>query len=365
MQALERIPSRLKFDRADDFHLELHRRVDQYFESTGLSRHDCPAMYWKTAVILFVFAASYILLVFFATTWLQAIPLAILLGLGIAGIGFNIEHDGVHQAFSRYPWVNKVMSLTLDLVGGSSYLWRHKHVVIHHTYVNITHVDTDIELGVLGRLSPHQPRMRFHAWQHLYLWPLYGMLAMKWQLFDDFRDVLIGRIGENPVPRPQRWELVLFLAGKVTFLTLAFGIPLLIHPLSVVLAGYAIAAVVSGLVMSVVFQLAHAVEETEFPLPVNETGRIEHTFFRHQIETTMNFACDNRMVTWMVGGLNFQIEHHLFPRICHIHYPALSRIVEATCDEYGVRYRQQESFFAAIGSHYRWLRLMGSQPAVS
>ena len=186
-------------------------------------------MYLKTAIHLTVFAASYVLLVFFASTWWQAFPLTVLLGLTIAGIGFNIQHDAGHHAYSNHRWINKLMAMTLDLVGGSSYIWHWKHGVFHHTYVNITGHDSDIDLGAIGRLTPHQKRYRFHRWQHFYLWPLYGFLAIKWQLATDFHEVITGRIGRHRIPRPKGWDLVIFLGGKAAFFTLAFVIPLMFH----------------------------------------------------------------------------------------------------------------------------------------
>jgi linoleoyl-CoA desaturase len=251
------------------------------------------------------------------------------------------------------------MSMTLDLIGGSSYFWHWKHVDIHHTGVNITGHDTDIDLGLLGRLTPHQKRFKFHGWQHWYLWPVYGIMAIKWQLFDDFRDILKGRIGEHRIPRPRRWELVIFLAGKALFFALAFGIPLLFHPLGVVLVYYAVAALVLGLVLSMVFQLAHCVEEAELPMPRPDSGRVDNAWAFHQAETNIDFARRSRMVAWLLGGLNFQLEHHLFPQVCDVNYPAISTLVEATCREFGVRYTEHESFRASMASHFCWLRLMG------
>jgi linoleoyl-CoA desaturase len=349
----------VKFASDAGFQKEVRRRVDEYFRSTGRRQRDCPAMYVKTAVLLACFAACYALLVFVAQAWWQALPLAVLLGLAAAGIGFNVQHDGGHRAYSDRPWVNRLMALTLDLIGGSSYLWHHKHGVIHHTYVNITGHDTDIDLGILGRLTPHQKRLPFHRWQHYYLWPLYGLMAIKWHLFDDFRDLITGRIGEHRVPRPRGWELALFLAGKAVFFSLAFGIPALFHPLGAVLLFYGVAAVVGGIVLSLVFQLAHAVEQAEFPLPREGSGRIEKGWAIHQVETTVDFARQSRVASWLLGGLNFQVEHHLFPRVCHVNYPAISKLVEQACPEFGVRYAEHRSFWAGVAAHFRWLRRMG------
>jgi linoleoyl-CoA desaturase len=349
----------LKFANDTAFQLELRRRVDDFFLST-----DCWQMYVKTAVFLAGFGVSYWLLVFVAQAWWQGVLLAILLGFSAAGIGFNIQHDGGHQAYSNRPWVNKLMAMTLELIGGSSYLWRWKHVVIHHTYVNITGHDTDIDLGSLARLTPHQERRPYHRWQHYYLWPLYGLLAIKWQLLDDFRKLISGRISNQSFPRPKGWELVIFVAGKAIFLTLAFGMPLVFHSAGAVLFYYVVAGLIAGIVLSVVFQAAHCVEEAEFPLPREDTGRIERAWAIHQADTTVDFARRSRVVTWLVGGLNFQIEHHLLPRISHVNYPAISRLVEETCRDFGIKYVEHRSFRAGMASHFRWLRRMGRPNAV-
>lgn len=350
---------RIKFPPGSEFHHEVRSRVDAYFRSTGLRPRDCPAMYLKSFVVLAWLASAYVLLVFFAVTWWQTVLLAVLLGLAIPAIGFNVQHDARHQAYSDRAWINRVMAFSVDIIGGSSYVWTYKHNILHHTFTNITGHDSDIELGPFGRVSPHQPYRWIHRFQHFYLWPLYGLLVIKWQLLDDFHDVIVGRLGTYRFPRPRGLELFLFLLGKAIFLTLAFGIPLLFYPLWVVLPVYLLATVIAGLTLSVVFQVAHCVGEAAFPLPEDGTTRMANDFAVHQVETTVDFGRTNRLACWFFGGLNFQIEHHLFPRICHVHYPAMSSIVEQTCREFGVRYTAFDTVRAGVVAHYRWLREMG------
>ena len=355
----------LHFGADSTFHHALRERVEDYFRRTGRRQRDCPQMYVKSAILIGGFAAFYALLVFVAQAWWLALLLAIGLGLATAGIGLNIQHDAGHRAYSSHAWVNRLMALSLDLIGGSSYFWRWKHVVYHHRYTNIAGEDTDIEMGLLGRLSPASRHLFFHRWQHLYLWPLYGLMAVKWQLHDDFREAIRGRVGPHQVPRPRGWDLVVFLAGKAVFFTLAFGVPLWFHPGWVVLLYYGVAAMVLGMVLSVVFQLAHCVEEADFPLPQGDPATIEHAWAIHQVETTVDFARRSPIVAWLLGGLNFQVEHHLFPLICHVHYPALSKLVEATCQEFGVRYMAHRTVLAGLASHWRWLREMGRPVATA
>jgi linoleoyl-CoA desaturase len=350
----------LKFAAGDGFHTEVRRRVDAYFRSTRRRPRDCPEMYRKTATLLAWLVTSYVLLVFWAQAWWQAVPLAILLGLSVAGIGFNVQHDGKHNACSDRPWVNKLMALSMDLIGGSSYVWHWKHNVLHHTYANITGHDNDINLAPLGRLTPHQRRFGFHRFQHWYLWPLYGFTAIKWQAFDDFAAAATGRLGAHRFPRPRGWDLATFLGGKAVFFALALGIPLLVHPPGVVLLLFGLVSCLLGVVLSVVFQLAHCVEQAAFPMPQAATCRIENAWAVHQVETTVDFARHSWVATWLLGGLNFQIEHHLFPRICHVNYPYLAPLVEQTCREFGVRYAAHETFGSGLASHYRWLRRLGA-----
>jgi linoleoyl-CoA desaturase len=350
---------RVKFSGDNRFHLELRRRVDEFLKARGQRQRDCPRMYLKTAIILSGFVVSYALLVFVAQTWWQGLLCAIALGLFTSQIGFNIMHDGGHQAYSDRRWINQLMAMSLDMIGGSSYLWRWKHAVFHHTYCNVAGQDADIDLGILSRLAPQQKRLSFHRWQHYYMWVLYGIMAMRWHFYGDFRDMVVSKIGDHRIPRPKGWDLAIFILGKVIFFGLAFGIPLIFHRLWVVIVFYAIMATVVGLVLSVVFQLAHAVEEAAFPLPCEDSGQIENAWAIHQAETTVNFARRNSLLAWLLGGLNFQIEHHLFPRVCHTHYPAISELVEDTCREYGVKYTAHKSLWAGVVSHFRWLRRMG------
>ena len=354
---------KLKFNTDAGFHAELRRRVDEYFRQDGRRPRDNWGMYLKTGILLTSFVALYLSLLLVVNAWWQAIPVAMLLGVVTAGIGFNVMHDGGHHGYSRHKWVNKLASVTLDLIGGSSYIWHWKHGVYHHTYVNIKGHDSDIDLGFLGRLSPHQKHYGFHRFQQYYLWPLYGLLAIKWHLVGDFRDVMTGRIGERIMPRPKGWDLAVFIGGKLTFFMLAFGLPMMLHPVMSVLAIYTLTAVVLGLVMSVVFQLAHIVEHADFPAVSEVSERIENAWAIHQVETTVNFSRRSRFLAWFLGGLNFQIEHHLLPRVCHVNYLAISKVVEETCREFGVKYNEHKSFWAGLVSHFRWLRQMGRATA--
>jgi len=356
---------RLAFKGDKDFRRELNTRVNAYFLESGHSRRDVGAWYAKAATILVTFAVSYALLVFFASAWWQAVPLTVALALSVVGIGFNIMHDGGHRAISRHPAVNRLMAHSLDIVGGSSYLWHWKHNVLHHTYANITGHDMDVTLGALARFTPHQPHYAHQRWQHWYVWILYGLLVVKWQFYDDFKVLFTGKIGPHRIRRPRGPDLVMLLLGKLVFVVLAFVIPLSRHPVWEFIPLYALFGVVLGFVLSVVFQLAHVVEEASFPVVAEGEGPIDRSWAEHQVQTTVNFCLGNRAVTWLLGGLNYQIEHHLFPGMSHCNYPALSRIVKPACAEFGLSYSEHASFWAGLRSHARWLKRLGKSEVLA
>jgi linoleoyl-CoA desaturase len=341
------------------FRRDLEARVAEYFERSGCSRRGSWRLYLKTAILIGWFAASYLLLVFAAETWWQAVPASISLALAMAGIGFNIQHDGNHGAYSHRPGLNKAAALSLNMLGGDAYFWHFKHNIAHHSYPNISGFDNDIFFGPFARMSPHDRRYSFHRYQYLYIWGLYALLALKWQLSSDFRSMLRPGVASTPVARPRGWDQVSFWTGKLCFFALAFLVPLLLHPLGSVLALYVLTSVVLGLTLATVFQLAHCVEEAAFRIPAEGSQHIEREWTAHQVESSVDFARGSRLLTWYLGGLNFQIEHHLFPKTCHIHYPAISPIVEATCREHGIGHVSHPTMRAAIRSHVRWLKQLG------
>ena len=338
----------------------LESRVERFFALR--SRHADARIYIKSAILLAWFGVSYYALVFRASTFGEGLAAAVSLGLATAGIGFNIQHDGNHGSFSKHRWVNRLAGSTMDLLGGSSYLWIQKHNLAHHTYTNIPQSDEDIEIHPLGRLAPDDPYYAFHRYQHLYLWLIYALLPAQLHFYNDFRKLWTGKISSRKFPRPRGMALANLVAWKLVFVAWAFVIPCFYHRVWVVAAFYFLTTGVMGVVLSVVFQLAHSVEEVEHPSLGEE---IQSEWVRHQIQTTAEFARANRLVTWYLGGLNFQTTHHLFPKVCHIHYPRLSRIIEKVCRQHGVEYRTQPSLGSAIRSHYRFLRRLAAPPTAN
>jgi len=355
----------VKFRIRDTFHQYVRARAERYFRMTKRSPHGGVRMIVKTLTILLWLSASYALLLFFSHGLLLALLGSVSLGMAVAAVGFNVQHDAGHKAYFKSRRLNRCMAFMLDLMGASSYLWNIKHNKLHHTYTNIEGHDDDINLGVLGRLSPHQPRYWFHRYQHIYLWFLYAFIAIKWQFYDDFHDVIVASIGKHSIDRPRGRELVALIGGKIFFFTFAFVIPCLLHSPWVVIGCYLLAMGLAGVIMSTVFQLAHVVEVAASPLPTNAKGDMAEMWGIHQMQTTVDFAQKNWVITWYVGGLNFQAEHHLLPQVSHVHYPKIARLVANACERFNVAYNVHPTLFAGIASHARQLQMLGRPLSVA
>jgi linoleoyl-CoA desaturase len=330
------------------FYAALRAAVDEEIAAIDRPR-DVVEMYTKIAVIGICTVACYA--AYLSLSGAILIVLAVPFGILLASVGFNVQHDGGHESLSRFRFINRCAAFSLDLLGGSSYVWRWKHNFYHHSYPNIGGVDSDIAIAPVGHLAPFHTWHRVHRYQHIYLWLLYGLLPVKWHFIDDFRDVLRGQIGDMPLPRPRGLDLLVFLAGKAAFFLTAFVIPSLVHGITLALTFYLVTSIVVGIALSVVFQLAHCVEGAAFCL-----GEAADEWALHQIATTADFAPRSRFLRWSIGGLNFQIEHHLFPRLSHVHYPRIAPVVQRVCAERRVPYRVHETFGDALRSHYRLLR---------
>jgi linoleoyl-CoA desaturase len=341
------------------FHFELKKRINDYFESTGKSFTGNWVLYSKAAILLLSFIGLYIHLVFFTPPTLWAILECMLLGFVVAGIGFNIMHDGAHGSFSKYKWVNNIAASTLNIIGGSAFMWNVKHNVIHHAYTNVDGVDDDIDIQPWMRMSSTQPKRLMHRYQHYYFWFLYSMLYIMWIFVLDYQKYFRGKIGDMPLKKMSFKDHLVFWGFKAIYLFLFVALP--IYTLGFVswLVGFVIFSVITGFVISIIFQLAHTVEHTAFPVPHEDTGKLDDEWAIHQLKTTANFAPKNKVISWLVGGLNYQIEHHLFPKISHVHYPAIRKIIKQACLEFDVPYIEYRRLTHAIASHVMFLKQMG------
>ena len=355
----------LPFSKQLGFRRVLNQRVEQYFKDNRLRTRDVPQMYVKSIVVALWYLATFLLIILGGLPWYVNFGLYVMYAFSIAGIGFNIMHDANHGGYSSNPKVNKVLSLTMELLGSSSMQWRHKHNVLHHTYTNVAGMDEDLETQGLLRLSPHDEWKPMFRWQHVYM-PFVYMLTGFGFINRDFRVYFTGRSSEwHEYPKMSRTDKVVFWLGKLVFLMMNLLIPLLFIPWWQAVAGFFITTFTVGLILAAIFQLAHVMDVAAFPEPTGEPLKIENEWAIHEVETTVNYSPANKLLNWYAGGLNFQIEHHLFPQMSHIHYPRVAHIVQQTCTEFGIKYQVCTTYWQALNSHINALRELGRPPMMS
>jgi linoleoyl-CoA desaturase len=282
------------------------------------------------------------------------------MGIAMAGVGFSVAHDALHGAYSSRPWVNTALGASFDLLGANGYMWQITHNVIHHTYTNIHGVDEDISVSPLLRLSPEADLKGFHRYQHWYAPAVYSLSTLFWVFAKDFKYFLKRDLGPFRDRHHSPGAVAWLLTSKVAYFGYALALPLLVihRPWWQIVGGFALVHLIAGIILGIVFQLAHVVEGIEYPLPDDE-GDMEYSWAVHEMRTTSNFARGNRLVSWYISGLNYQIEHHLFPRVCSVHYPELSAIVRKVAGRHGVLYNEHRTLSQAIASHFRMLYRLG------
>jgi len=341
------------------FHSELKKRISDYFKTMGKSTTGNYRLFIKAIILVVSFLFIYTHLVFFTPGTFWAITECVLLGCLTAAIGFNVMHDGAHGSFSRYKWLNNLAALSVNFLGANNFMWKTKHNVIHHAYTNIDGIDDDIDAKPFLRLCETQKHYKVHRYQHLYFWAAYSLLYLWWVFVTDYKKYFLKRIGNVPIKKMSPVDHLSFWSFKVLHLVLFAFLPIYVVGFVPWLIGFLVSGLVAGFVLSIVFQLAHTVEHTHFPLANETTHKMEDEWAIHQIKTTANFATRNKLVSWLVGGLNFQVEHHLFPKISHVHYPAISKIIKKACEEYGIHYIEYPRVRYAVASHVAYLRQMG------
>lgn len=339
----------------------VRNNTNAYFEENNLSKKANWKMAFKTLILLGLMVTLYGFTFFGHFPLLIHFVLAAGLGITMTLIGFNVCHDALHGSFSDRKWVNTFFGWFFNVIGANVYVWKITHNQIHHTFTNIVGHDADLEVapGII-RINSTESLKPIHRYQHIYAFMLYSLSSLSWFFKKDYMKFFDKSLRERGMKPPISEYFKLF-AYKAFYYTLFLIIPLIVMPFAwyTILAVLLVMHFAEGMVMGNVFQLAHLVEETDMPEPKHDEN-ITDPWAVHQMKTTANFARKNKFVSSIFGGLNFQIEHHLFPNICHVHYPAISEIVRNTAKEFGLPYHENESFFGAVKSHYNFLKKMGS-----
>jgi linoleoyl-CoA desaturase len=343
------------------FYHTLKTRTESYFTNNGITKYANSAMVWKTVFYLVSFVTLYLTIILEVFPTYINLFLAIALGMNMSFIGFNICHDAIHGSYSKNQLVNKCLGFLFNLIGANVYVWNITHNKIHHTYTNIIGHDGDLDVAPgMVRVSPDEKYKPIHRYQHIYAFFLYSLASLSWFFRKDYMKFFQEKVGSHVNKHPKIEYFNLFFY-KLIYYFLFIILPLMVMQITwwQFLIGFLVMNFAEGLVLALVFQLAHLVQDTEMPHPA-EHENIEESWPEHQMRTTANFSRKSHVAAFLCGGLNYQIEHHLFPKVCHIHYPAISHIVKETALEFGLPYNENETFLSALKSHYRFLKLAGS-----
>jgi linoleoyl-CoA desaturase len=347
---------------AAHFFPTLKKRVDGYFSSHQIKKQGNSRLYIKAAILLTTYIAPFVVMLTVPLSGGIQLALWSLMGFALAGIGMSVMHDANHGAFSKNKFINEAMAYTLNMLGGSVSNWKMQHNVLHHTYTNVAEMDEDIDDKLMMRFCPHSERKSYHRFQFIYVVFFYSILTLYWVTLKDFVQFFQYRKhhASSEDKRSHAQKLIQIILMKIGYFFVFFGLPIGIVglPVGITIWGFVIMQAIAGFILALIFQLAHTVEGTSHPLP-NELGVIENDWAMHQLQTTANFSRKNRFLSWYVGGLNFQVEHHLFPYISHVHYPEISEIVRTTAEEFGVPYLENKTFFGAVNSHFTLLYKLG------
>lgn len=346
---------------SSQFGITLRERVNAYFKDAQIAMKADSRLAPKVFSMLALFMVPWILVLTVDMTVWVALVMVIATGAGMAGVGMTVMHDALHGATSKHPWINKVLGGSMYLLGSDVFTWKVQHNVLHHTHTNVDMFDQDIESRGILRFSEHAPLKRVHRYQHIYAFLFYGLLTLT-KLVNDF--FMLARVARSGVPgqkvRNVTAGYMTMIGVKLTHFFVFIALPIWVTPFAwwQVLLGFFLMHFTAGVILGSVFQLAHVVEGAVQPTP-DQAGVIASDWTVHELLTTADFAPRSRVVTWFTGGLNYQIEHHLFPYISHVHYARIAPIVQRTAQEFGLPYNVKPTMWQALRSHVRRLRQLG------
>ncbi|MDZ7743756.1 MAG: acyl-CoA desaturase [Bacteroidota bacterium] len=348
-----------------EFIRELREKVKKYFEENNIPTYGNASIFVKSGLmtILYILPLLAMLSGQISNIWI-IFACWILMGIGMAGMGMVLMHDANHGTWSKYKWLNALMGRSLYLFGGSPITWKQQHNIQHHGFTNIEGQDEDIKSVSLLRFSPHQDLKKMHKFQHYYAWFFYGLMTISWISIKDFRQILRYKKENVNLQTKKSYKRLMFdlIVSKILYYAIFLVLPVIFVPVAWywTLLFFFIMHFISGFLLTIIFQSAHVMPDSDFPLP-DEKGTIDNNWAIHQLSTTSNFSPKNRVFSWLIGGLNYQVEHHLFPNISHVHYRKISTLVKNTAQKYGLPYHIQPNFFKAVSEHGRMLRILGSK----
>jgi linoleoyl-CoA desaturase len=355
----------LRFEREDPdgFYLDVKRRVDEYFRTSGRSRKAGWVLLLKGLLFGGMLAGSYTALLLNPHGGWVLLPLAVLTAVSALLLALNVGHDATHQVLPGGPRVNRFVARLCFLFSGiDGYLWEFRHLNSHHLYPNINGSDTDIDENPLVRLSPNQPWRWHFQFQHIYAPVLYLFAILHTTIWGDFVYLFKRQLANLTDIRQPPILYVQFALLKAMYFAFALVMPMAVldYPWWQVVLGYLLASA-CGSLMFVFFLIGtHFSDLADFPVP-DATGSVGRSWADHNMATACDWSPRSLVAHFLSGGVNAHASHHLFPNVCHTHYPAITRIIEETAAAHGYPYNKV-SLWGMVRSHFRFLYLLGRRP---
>mmetsp|Transcript_53394 Transcript_53394/g.134092 ORF Transcript_53394/g.134092 Transcript_53394/m.134092 type:complete len:454 (+) Transcript_53394:76-1437(+) len=362
-----------------DFYPTLRSRVSKYFKDNNLSHRGDMRMYLKTLLIMTCWCLTY-----YYGVIQDSLLVTLFFGFWSAEIGLSIQHDGSHGAYSNSPLLNRVAAWGMDLIGASTFAWEYQHIVGHHAYTNLVsdcaESDSDVLAGVpFMRMHDSQQKRWHHRYQHIFGPALFSLLTINKVFVSDIQSALTGECAGFQMDGRygKTSNKYRFWLMKLITIVQMVVIPVYLHGVGRGLLHFLLAHMVCGEFLATVFVVTHissdvvTLNASKGSNPISKVCAPQETsgndlvtkrdWAALQVATSVNWALDSKFWTFFSGGLNHQIEHHLFPGITHVHYSALAPIVRRTCEEFNVPYVAHPDLPSAYGSLTQYLRTMGNQ----
>ncbi|MBC8753355.1 acyl-CoA desaturase [Kordia sp. YSTF-M3] len=342
----------------DFFYKDACKEVQAYFETNQIDKYGSNALLLKYVLLKVVCVFSYLLIFYFQNSYRVYLPFVMLGPLGII-LALNISHDAIHGVAHSKKWINSYFTMQMDLIGANSFVWKKRHQFGHHTFPNTLGKDPDLTQTEIVKILPKATHKFYHKFQHLYVPFLYSVYTINWIYIRDFTDFFSKNSLLKNIPKKEYLKLITF---KLLYISIFILVPFFYTSLSItqVVFGNLLMHISASYFLTLVLVPSHVSENSVFITPDSD-GKMPYSWSHHQVITTTDFATNSYLTTWLLGGFNHHVVHHLFPNVSHVHYPKMTPIIKRLAKKYGLEYNHESSALHAYISHYNLLKNHGKQ----
>lgn len=347
-----------RFTRSDteaDWFTDLKKRVFDAVNSLPRTRHAVAR--FKAFLLPALYFASYGLALL-SRSYLTFCLAYVFMGLMLVIIFLNLIHEACHNNLFTTKQMNRAYVLLFDMIGANSYMWKKRHVRLHHNFTNVDGWDSDIEKSKFLKVHPEDSTKRFNRYQHLLVF-LYPFFITNWFLIRDFKDffdskMIVRKLGGVPVV-----EYIKLFFFKLFFVGYMIVVPLVLTSFGwlKILIAFFLVLISAGFFALVVLLPPHVNTSNEFP-HVDEGMKLHQSWFMHQLNTTNDVKNDNWFTRHIMGNFNFHIAHHLFPNVSYVYAKEVTEVIKKFLLEKGLPYRSYP-LFATFKNHYRLIKQNG------